>query len=160
MKMGGGPQQFGVDAERVPALLDSWAVALELPAAERQAWPDAGAWHDALRNAPAVVLRTLAGDDALEDVDYAADQLFQRQDGLDFDPWYYQYGEDLGGGVFIVEGGYYLERIWDLKKGERDVDFATKVQQVRRQLERREAEIVFDPNTESIGIVVRKPGAA
>ncbi len=28
-----------------------------------------------------------------------------------------------------------------------------------RQLERREAEIVFDPNTESIGIVVRKPGA-
>jgi uncharacterized protein len=43
--------------------------------------------------------------------------------------------------------------------GERDVDFATKVSQVRRQLERREAEIVFDPNTESIGIVVRKPGA-
>jgi uncharacterized protein YheU (UPF0270 family) len=30
--------------------------------------------------------------------------------------------------------------------------------QVRRQLERREAEIVFDPNTESVHIVVRKPG--
>ena len=42
--------------------------------------------------------------------------------------------------------------------GERDVPFETKVLQVRRQLERREAEIVFDPNTESIGIVVRKPG--
>ena len=28
--------------------------------------------------------------------------------------------------------------------------------QVRRQLERREAEIVFDPNTESVGIVVRR----
>ncbi len=42
--------------------------------------------------------------------------------------------------------------------GERDVAFETKVLQVRRQLERREAEIVFDPNTESIGIVVRKPG--
>jgi uncharacterized protein len=39
--------------------------------------------------------------------------------------------------------------------GERDVAFETKVQQVRRQLERREAEIVFDPNTESVGIVVR-----
>jgi uncharacterized protein len=39
--------------------------------------------------------------------------------------------------------------------GERDVPFETKVQQVRRQLERREAEIVFDPNTESVGIVVR-----
>jgi hypothetical protein len=40
--------------------------------------------------------------------------------------------------------------------GERDVAFETKVQQVRRQLERREAEIVFDPNTESVGIVVRR----
>jgi uncharacterized protein YheU (UPF0270 family) len=40
--------------------------------------------------------------------------------------------------------------------GERDVPFDTKVQQVRRQLERREAEIVFDPNTESVGIVVRR----
>jgi uncharacterized protein len=44
--------------------------------------------------------------------------------------------------------------------GERDVDFATKVMQVRRQLERREAEIVFDPNTESIDIVMRRPGGA
>jgi len=40
--------------------------------------------------------------------------------------------------------------------GERDVDFETKVMQVRRQLERRDAEIVFDPNTESIDIVVRR----
>ena len=40
--------------------------------------------------------------------------------------------------------------------GERDVPFETKVMQVRRQLERREAEIVFDPNTESIDIVVRR----
>jgi uncharacterized protein YheU (UPF0270 family) len=39
--------------------------------------------------------------------------------------------------------------------GERDVSFETKVMQVRRQLERREAEIVYDQNTESIGIVVR-----
>ena len=44
--------------------------------------------------------------------------------------------------------------------GERDVAFDTKVMQVRRQLERREAEIVFDPATESIDIVVRKPGTA
>ncbi len=41
--------------------------------------------------------------------------------------------------------------------GDRDVPLETKVLQVRRQLERREAEIVFDPNTESIDIVVRKP---
>ena len=42
--------------------------------------------------------------------------------------------------------------------GEQDVPFQTKVLQVRRQLERREAEIVFDQNTETIDIVVRKPG--
>ncbi|MEJ0086660.1 MAG: YheU family protein [Pseudomonadota bacterium] len=41
--------------------------------------------------------------------------------------------------------------------GERDVSFETKVMQVRRQLERREAEIVYDQNTESIDIVVRRP---
>lgn len=39
--------------------------------------------------------------------------------------------------------------------GAHEVDFETKVEQVRRQLERREAEIVFDQNTESIDIVVR-----
>jgi len=44
--------------------------------------------------------------------------------------------------------------------GERDVSFETKVMQVRRQLERREAQIVYDQNTESIDIVVRKPGRA
>jgi uncharacterized protein YheU (UPF0270 family) len=42
--------------------------------------------------------------------------------------------------------------------GEQDVPIQTKVFQVRRQLERREAEIVFDQNTESIDIIVRKPG--
>ena len=42
--------------------------------------------------------------------------------------------------------------------GGRDVPFETKVLQVRRQIERREAEVVFDPNTESIDIIVRKPG--
>jgi uncharacterized protein len=44
--------------------------------------------------------------------------------------------------------------------GERDVPFETKVLQVRRQLERREAEIVYDPQSESIGIVVRGPSRA
>ena len=41
--------------------------------------------------------------------------------------------------------------------GAQEVDFDTKVEQVRRQLERREAEIVFDQNTETIDIVVRVP---
>jgi predicted Zn-dependent protease with MMP-like domain len=58
-------------------------------------------------------LESLAGDDALEDVDHAADELFNRQEGLPFDPWYYQSGEDLGGGVFVVEGRQHLEQLWD-----------------------------------------------
>jgi uncharacterized protein len=43
--------------------------------------------------------------------------------------------------------------------GERDVSFETKVSQVLRLLERREAQIVYDQNTESIDIVIRRPGA-
>jgi hypothetical protein len=42
--------------------------------------------------------------------------------------------------------------------GAQDVDFETKVAQVRLQLERGEAQIVFDPDSESIDIVVRRAG--
>ena len=41
--------------------------------------------------------------------------------------------------------------------GERDVSLDVKVAQVLRQIERREARIVFDPNTETIDIVVKPP---
>ncbi|MDB4884580.1 MAG: 2-amino-4-hydroxy-6-hydroxymethyldihydropteridine pyrophosphokinae [Gemmatimonadetes bacterium] len=48
--------------ERVTALLDVWARALHLPAAEADAWHDAGRLHDALRDADEPLLRALAGD--------------------------------------------------------------------------------------------------
>jgi hypothetical protein len=41
--------------------------------------------------------------------------------------------------------------------GERDVAFDTKIAQVRRQLDEGEAEIVFDPESESIQILLVKP---
>jgi 2-amino-4-hydroxy-6-hydroxymethyldihydropteridine diphosphokinase len=47
---------------RVTALLDEWAIALRLPAAEREAWHDAGRYHDALRDADEPALRALAAD--------------------------------------------------------------------------------------------------
>jgi HD superfamily phosphohydrolase YqeK len=47
---------------RVVALLDDWAEAMRLPAAEREAWRTAGVHHDALRDAPEDQLRRLAGD--------------------------------------------------------------------------------------------------
>jgi uncharacterized protein len=40
--------------------------------------------------------------------------------------------------------------------GERDVPLDTKIAQVLRQIERGEAQIVFDPNSETLDIVVKK----
>lgn len=47
---------------RVTELLDQWATALRLPAAEARTWHDAGRYHDALRDAPESELRRLAGE--------------------------------------------------------------------------------------------------
>jgi predicted Zn-dependent protease with MMP-like domain len=58
-------------------------------------------------------LESLAGDDALEGVDYAADQTFQRFEGESFDPWYYQHGDEVEPGVFRVEKAWYVEQQWD-----------------------------------------------
>ena len=40
--------------------------------------------------------------------------------------------------------------------GERDVPLDTKIAQVLRQIERGEAQILFDPNSETIDIVVKE----
>ena len=47
---------------RVVALLRSWAQALALSPVEMQAWVDAGAWHDALRDAAEDTLRADTGE--------------------------------------------------------------------------------------------------
>lgn len=47
---------------RVVALLRTWAQALALSPVEEQAWVDAGAWHDALRDADEPTLRADTGD--------------------------------------------------------------------------------------------------
>ncbi len=60
-------------------------------------------------------LESLAGDDALEGVDYAADETFKRIDGAPFDPWYYQHGDEVGDGVFRVEKAWYIEQSWNTR---------------------------------------------
>lgn len=47
---------------RVVALLDGWASAMRLPDDEASRWTAAGTLHDALRDAPETMLRTLTGD--------------------------------------------------------------------------------------------------
>ncbi len=68
-------------------------------------------------------LESLARDDALEEVDYAADEAFRRFEGSSFDPWYYQRGDEEAPGVFRVERSIYIEQLW------REVDFlkATRI---------------------------------
>jgi 2-amino-4-hydroxy-6-hydroxymethyldihydropteridine diphosphokinase len=52
---------------RVTRILDEWADALRLHPDERQAWHDAGRWHDALRDASPAVLRALAEEAEMPD---------------------------------------------------------------------------------------------
>jgi 2-amino-4-hydroxy-6-hydroxymethyldihydropteridine diphosphokinase len=49
---------------RVTALLDHWAEKMELKKKEAATWHDAGVLHDALRDAPEDVLRSLSGSPA------------------------------------------------------------------------------------------------
>ena len=57
-------------------------------------------------------LESLAGEDDLEGVDYALDETFKRDQGMDFDPWYFQHGERVEPNVYQVERSYYLEQEW------------------------------------------------
>ena len=60
-------------------------------------------------------LESLAREDALEGVDYALDETFKRDQGQDFDPWYFQHGDRVEAGLFQVERSYYLEQEWHAK---------------------------------------------
>ena len=57
-------------------------------------------------------LEFLADDDALDGVDYALEESYKREKGLDFDPWYYQRGIPLSARVFRVEYDVYVEERW------------------------------------------------
>lgn len=57
-------------------------------------------------------LESLAGDAALEGVDYAADETFKRFDGRPFDPWYWQHGDRVAEGHYRVEKNSYIEQEW------------------------------------------------
>ena len=56
-------------------------------------------------------LESLAGEDALEAMDYATDEAFKRERDDPFDPLYFQWGEPMGEGMYRVEDEVYIERV-------------------------------------------------
>lgn len=66
-------------------------------------------------------LESLADLDDLTGVDYAMEQIFLRNDGLDFDPAYYRHGDRIGPDIYAVEDEVYIEQRWkraDFEKAE------------------------------------------
>ena len=57
-------------------------------------------------------LESLADQDELGGVDYAMEESFKRSEGLDFDPCYYQSGDEIAPGVFRVETDFFIEQEW------------------------------------------------
>ena len=57
-------------------------------------------------------LESLASEDQLEAVDHAMEESFKRGEGRDFDPWYYQSGDEVAPGVYRVETDFYIEQYW------------------------------------------------
>ena len=55
-------------------------------------------------------LESLADLDDLTGVDYAMEQTFLRNDGLDFDPGYYRHGNRIGPDTYAVEDHVYIEQ--------------------------------------------------
>lgn len=67
-------------------------------------------------------LESLADRDDLGGVDYAMEQAFQRDRGLDFEPDYYRHGDRIGPGVYAAEDDVYIEQLWkpaDFARAER-----------------------------------------
>jgi hypothetical protein len=57
-------------------------------------------------------LEHLAADDETEELDYAMEGSYRREEGLDYDPWYFQSGVPIAEGVYRVEGDIYIEIRW------------------------------------------------
>src|SRR4051812_40426112 len=51
-----------------------------------------------------------AGEDALEELDWAEDENFKRRDGKKFEPFFYRAGIPAGEGAWEVDGDLFVER--------------------------------------------------
>ncbi len=67
-------------------------------------------------------LESLADRDDLVGVDYAMEQTFLRNEGLDFDPLYFRSGDRIAVDTYAVEDEAYIEQRWrtaDFQRAER-----------------------------------------
>ena len=78
-------------------------------------------------------LESLADEDALEAMDYAMDESFKRERDEPFDPWYFQWGEPVGEGMYRVEDEVYIERVLTAEEFHRleEIDFTWQGQAYR-----------------------------
>jgi len=68
-------------------------------------------------------LEHLAADDETEELDYAMEGTYRREEGLAYDPWYFQSGVPIAEGVYRVEGDVYIEVRWRVGSSETQIDF-------------------------------------
>jgi predicted Zn-dependent protease with MMP-like domain len=69
-----------------------------------------------------------AGEDALEDMDYAEDENFKRREGQPFDPLFYRAGHPVAGDAWEVDGDLFVERVLDTAEFERDPELTVTVE--------------------------------
>jgi Zincin-like metallopeptidase len=109
-----------------------------------------------------------AGEDALEDFDYAADENFKRREGLPFDPLFYRSGEPLDEGGWEVDGDRFVELTLDGAEFDRLTEIAAELGGVRVLLPRpeRPGDVSFmylegfgDGPGETAVVLVRRRGA-
>jgi len=107
-------------------------------------------------------LESLAADDTLEDVDYAADENFKRLDGRSFDPFFFRAGERLESGWFRVEGDHFRE----YEAGTPELEFEWEGERYRVAVPAEGADVLFleiepeEPLPAGLVLVVtRQPGA-
>jgi hypothetical protein len=79
-----------------------------------------------------------AGEDALEDFDYAADENFKRREGVPHDPLFYRSGEPLDGGGWEVDGDVFAEVLLDARQFQRLEELQAEVDGRRVSLPRPE----------------------
>lgn len=106
-------------------------------------------------------LESLAADDTLEDVDYAADENFKRLEGRRFDPYFFRAGQLGVDGWYRIEDEYFRE----YQGAPEAVDFTWQGERYRACVPESRADILFlevlpdEPLPPGLVLVVtREPG--